>query len=370
MAMNAIQSQQQAAMSADMGAPTNAQEMATRLADMKQRLGLVQTFFRDVMIDGQDYGVIPGTDKPTLLKPGAEKLCELYGYAIHVITEREDKCRDTGFYDCAVRVQLIARRTGDVVAEGVGEANTYESRYRYRWVWPNQVPKGIDRSVLVTRETRSGKTQYRLENDDLFSLWNTVRKMAKKRALVDATLSSTRSSGIFTQDMEDLRDWAGAGIVIDAEIIEPTPQPQAAPVAPDIETLRKRFFSEVNGLGVPPEIAKEWAKTAYGKQGVSLASFNDIGAGQLDAAVRAMETERGARGLTNAVTAWYCDRLVADATAYCGDQDQARDWMQASLGKEPTQATIADLQAFAEELRQATEPPEIDADVIPFVEGS
>jgi len=33
---------------------------------------------------------------------------------------------------------------------------------------------------------------------------NTVLKIAKKRALVDATLSVTRSSGLFTQDVEDI----------------------------------------------------------------------------------------------------------------------------------------------------------------------
>ena len=36
---------------------------------------------RSVMQDGQDYGVIPGTDKPTLYKPGAEKLCVTFRLA-------------------------------------------------------------------------------------------------------------------------------------------------------------------------------------------------------------------------------------------------------------------------------------------------
>lgn len=185
----------------------SAQEMAARLTEMKQRLQLVQAFFKEVMVEGQDYGVIPGTDKPTLLKSGGEKLCEFYGFAIRVVVEREDKDRVTGFYDCAAKVQLLSRRTGELIAEGVGEANTYEARYRYRWLWPNQVPASMDKSVLVTRQTKSGDVQYRMENDDLFSLWNTVRKMAKKRAFVDAVMSATRSSGLFTQDLEDLKDW-------------------------------------------------------------------------------------------------------------------------------------------------------------------
>jgi len=200
------------------------QEMAARLTEMKQRLQLVQAFFKEVMVEGQDYGIIPGTDKPTLLKSGGEKLCEFYGYSIHVVIEREEKDRVTGFYDCAAKVQLISRRSGEIVAEGVGEANTYEARYRYRWAWPNQIPAGLDKGVLVSRPTKGGDLQYRLENDDLFSLWNTVRKMAKKRAFVDAVMSATRSSGLFTQDMEDLKDW----IDVDFEEVTENPRPRTS----------------------------------------------------------------------------------------------------------------------------------------------
>jgi len=43
----------------------------------------------------------------------------------------------------------------------------------------------------------------RVENTDLADTYNTVLKMAKKRALVDATLTATAASDIFTQDLED-----------------------------------------------------------------------------------------------------------------------------------------------------------------------
>ena len=43
----------------------------------------------------------------------------------------------------------------------------------------------------------------RVENSDLADTYNTVLKMAKKRALVDATLTATAASDIFTQDLED-----------------------------------------------------------------------------------------------------------------------------------------------------------------------
>src|ERR1051325_7452805 len=44
-----------------------------------ERFNTVVEFVRTVMREGIDYGKIPGTDKLTLLKPGAEKLCTLFG---------------------------------------------------------------------------------------------------------------------------------------------------------------------------------------------------------------------------------------------------------------------------------------------------
>lgn len=191
------------------------QEMALRLADMKQRLSLVQTFFKEVMVRDQDYGIIPGTDKPTLLKPGAEKLCEFYGFGITVKKLEETADKQTGYYRAIVTVALVSKRTGAIVAEGVGEANTLEGRYRWRWVPEWKLPAGVDKAGLKAEERRdkSGRPylMYKVENEDPWALWNTVLKMAKKRALIDAVLSATRSSGIFTQDVEDLQEWIDAG---------------------------------------------------------------------------------------------------------------------------------------------------------------
>src|SRR5579864_8027152 len=44
-----------------------------------QRRSAIVDFVREVMKPDVDFGVIPGTQKPTLLKPGAEKLCTLFG---------------------------------------------------------------------------------------------------------------------------------------------------------------------------------------------------------------------------------------------------------------------------------------------------
>jgi len=80
------------------------------------------------------------------------------------------------------------------------------------------------------------ETLYRIPNDDPFSIVNTIEKMAKKRAMVDAALSVGRLSELFTQDLEDLdadqkQEAADAGR---DEGAEPVPQekPKAEPKAP------------------------------------------------------------------------------------------------------------------------------------------
>jgi len=187
-------------------------EMAARLAEMETKLDLVQRFFQRIMKKDEDYGIIPGTDKPTLYKPGAEKILELYGFSPLVKEKSEARDLKTGYYHAGVVIQIVHRGSGMVIAEGVGEASSFESKYRYRWVYESDLPKGIDKEALVIKTFKSKKngseySRYRIENIDLIDQWNTVLKMAKKRALVDAALSATRTSGIFTQSEDEMEAW-------------------------------------------------------------------------------------------------------------------------------------------------------------------
>jgi hypothetical protein len=147
-------------------------DFAITLDEARRRIKMLQEFVRDQMVDGEDYGVIPGTgSKPTLLKPGAEKLNAIFGLApIVEITNRMEDW-DAGFVAYEVKVTLLNKRTTNVEAEGVGACNSRERKYK---------------------------------NQDAANIANTILKMAKKRALIDATLSATRASGLFTQDLEDM----------------------------------------------------------------------------------------------------------------------------------------------------------------------
>ena len=139
--------------------------------EVTRRTEMLRDYVKNHMTVGEDYGVIPGGNKPTLFKPGAEKLNAVFGLSPMVEVSNRVEDWDAGFVAYEMKVTLLNKRTGGIEAEGIGSCNSRERRYK---------------------------------NQDAAGIANTVLKMAKKRALVDATLSATRASGMFTQDLEDI----------------------------------------------------------------------------------------------------------------------------------------------------------------------
>jgi len=218
-----------------------------------QAINRFQQVVRANMVPGQDYGVIPGTQKPTLLKPGAEKIAKLLGLAdLYDIIDRQEEW-DKPFFRYLVKCSLTSVASGATISEGLGECNSMESKYRWRWIGERDLPSGVDKSKLVSQERRS-KTgghwmMYRLENEDIFSQVNTILKMAKKRALVDAALSAGRLSNVFTQDLED-------GGIID---IPPEPKPDNPTRTPKVKKEGKVETTKDNKTGTAgAETEQEW----------------------------------------------------------------------------------------------------------------
>lgn len=239
----------------------------------RARLKTFQEFVQGYLVEGinGDFGTIPGTPKPTLLKPGADKLCELYGLAddYMVVPEysREDWNRQPPLFDFTVRCILTSKRTGGHVSTGLGNCNSQEARYKWRdqkqscpechketifkdkkdggfYCWTKK--GGCGKTFSADEVRIIGQVSGRVENDDVATLKNTILKMAKKRAKIDATLSATRSSGIFTQDMEDIVDVEVTHTPTTpqptqshapAQGATPTPKPQPTTAAPASDWL-------------------------------------------------------------------------------------------------------------------------------------
>lgn len=227
-----------------------------------------------------DYGVIPGTgSKPSLLKPGAEKLRFVYGLGTEEQMTDKTVDIDKGFISYSYKVS-VKNKEGVILAECEGNCNSYETKFRYLWVQESNLPAGIDKSTLQsrtskvtefdfavqkgettgqygkpaeywqkwrdairngtakasTRETKNGKqmriwemggTQYRVQNPDIMGMMNTIMKMAQKRAFVGAMLLATGASEFYTQDIEDMVSDAGI-----PDIAIETKETPVAPVAP------------------------------------------------------------------------------------------------------------------------------------------
>jgi hypothetical protein len=206
--------------------------------DTEQRI-LVRQYVEKHMTKDVDFGVIPGTNKPTLLKPGAEKLTDLFRCtpSFEILNRIEDW--DKGLFHYEFRVRITSRDAGTVLAEGFGSANSREGRYRWRNAG-RKCPHCGKETIIKGKEDFGGgwlcfgkkggcgakwkdgdpvieqQTQGKVENDDIYTLVNTILKMAKKRALVDGAIALARCSDIFTQDIEDFAD--------QHEAIEPSPQ--------------------------------------------------------------------------------------------------------------------------------------------------
>lgn len=184
--------------------------------EVVQQTAHVHELLSRVMHEGEHYGTIPGTQKPTLYQPGAEKLCVLFRVRPEFEVERNDLRDDHREYE--VKCRLIHIPSGNAVGEGVGNCSTKESKYRYR-------KNAVDTGEKIPEDYRVNKAKYRKqgygakkiggewkwmhyeegENPDIADTYNTVLKMARKRAFVDAVKTMTAASDIFTQDAEDLQ---------------------------------------------------------------------------------------------------------------------------------------------------------------------
>jgi len=196
------------------------------VADIISHVGMVQEVMKAVMKPDIHYGVIPGTDKPTLYKQGAEVLCMAFRVSDTYSVE------DLSTADM-VRYRVTCtgshQMTGTVLGTGMGEASSGEEKYKWRKAWDDEfeaTPENLRRVKMGKYKTK----QVRTEPADLA---NTILKMANKRAKIAMTINVTACGDMFGQDLEDM-DAALREHLTRREGDDRQPdQPQAPPVWPD-----------------------------------------------------------------------------------------------------------------------------------------
>ena len=189
------------------------------------QMGSLKALVKSSLQAGIDYGVIPGTGKkPTLLQPGAEKIALMLGITLrHDVTTSQ---LQGGHREVTVVAHAILRKTGEEVGDGIGLCSTMESKYRYRKDWEHKV------------NGKPGKIEIR----DVADVYNTVLKMAEKRADIDCVKRVASASEFFTQDLEDMPDY---------EVQTPSAPPTTPAV--DVQPIRDRFKAWCAATGHGPK---------------------------------------------------------------------------------------------------------------------
>lgn len=164
----------------------------------------MKEFISATLVDGRDFGIIPGTNKPTLLKAGAEKLCRFFGLSagftlVGKIENWTATETEPPLFSYVYRCSLS--KNGVLIAECDGASNSWESRYKHQKYQP-------------------------------YSIINTVMKQAQKRAFVGGVLLACNASEYFTQDMEDI----GGD--------QPTPTKKQGTITDAMDYLRSQGLSE------------------------------------------------------------------------------------------------------------------------------
>jgi hypothetical protein len=194
--------------------------------------------------EGHDYGTIPGTPRPTLLKPGAEKIVKLLSLADTYEQSYVLRDWEKGFFAYEYKCFLTHIPTAKIWSQGEGACNSKEDRYRWRMA--ERVCPACGMGAIIKGKAEygggwlcfkkkegcgakypegdpaiEGQAVGRIENPDPYSQVNTILKMAKKRSLVDAALAVGRLSDLFTQDIEDG--------VVEGMVVTVPEQPQVKP---------------------------------------------------------------------------------------------------------------------------------------------
>lgn len=198
---------------------------------LQLQVNKIQNAMAQVMQDKVHFGLVPGCgDKPALLKAGAEKLAMMFRLIPEFKINRIDLADGHREYEI---VCTLRHQSGWAAGQGVGTCSTMESKYRYRGAeltltdvavpsaywgqrgskerYPDELVKALggeyEPKQLAVQKTENGwfigiKGEKKA-NPDIADTYNTVLKMGKKRALVDAVITATAASDIFTQDIDE-----------------------------------------------------------------------------------------------------------------------------------------------------------------------
>lgn len=249
--------------------------------ELVERLDVIRQAMTNAMQEGIDYGRIPGVNKPTLLKPGAEKLGVLFqldiqitntktwGPGEHLTVESHATVYHAptgarlGYGEglCTTREKKYGKRKAERICPQCGQPAVIKGKAEFGGGWLCWARKGGCNAKWADGDQAiEGQQNGDVDNPELPDTWNTVVKMAAKRARIDAVLATTGASALFTQDVEDDPDAGQAAAQAPAQrtsAAAPTarePQ-QTRPAATPAQ--RKLIFNKARAKGMSDDAIRD-----------------------------------------------------------------------------------------------------------------
>jgi hypothetical protein len=224
---------------------------------------------RKVLQEDIDFGKIPGTQKPTLYKSGAEKMARFF--QIHVEYDVDQQPLGNGHFEYIVDCVVKTNSDSMTIGNGTGSCNTRESKYLYRkkervcpvcgkeaiiagkkeygggWICFQKKGGCNAKFSEGSKEIEDQETGY-VEYENPADYYNTCRKMAKKRAYVDAIITTLGLD--MSQDLEDV-----------LENLFKYSEAKTGEETDDFSEIKKALDS----AGIPRDKFSAWLKKSYGK---------------------------------------------------------------------------------------------------------
>lgn len=190
------------------------------------RVDKIKDVQKQVMKEGIHYGIIPGTEKPTLYKAGAEILAMTFKLDAQFSHEKEFDGEHLTVYSTCT---LYSINSGVRVGSGKACCSTKEDKYAWRH-GARKCPVCGKEAIIKGKEEYGGgyicwvkkdgcgakfrdgdptiesQSVGKVANDKIADCYNTVLKMSDIRAHRAAILFATAASDAFTQDIGEVDD--------------------------------------------------------------------------------------------------------------------------------------------------------------------
>src|SRR5262245_30696239 len=127
-------------------------EAAMSIQAIVEQKKLIAQAMKELMKEGEHYGIIPGAKKPSLWKPGADLLCSIF--QLDADYETEEVVHEPGYIYYRLKCVLKHIPSGRRVGSGLGSCNSREEKYRR--VAPKKCPKCSKETIIKGKEEYGG----------------------------------------------------------------------------------------------------------------------------------------------------------------------------------------------------------------------